>query len=879
MGDWTTISTPGGGTGTSVPDAPNVLDTTTAVVSYVDQDGNASDSGGFFVVGGTVYLPTTDVNYTRLRMILVRVTVSGGTSKVVDILKAPFAGNTQAWQSFLLPRPTQDAAIDLVEFLALNDNSVTAPSPFTISSLAVVGMSPAPEQAQSIALVEVANSRIPGELPGRTTTKLRAVLQLSGVGVMPDRGEVRLYDSTDAERYGVIGGQIFPITFPVGDDPYIEFPAYAPTINEVWYVKVSLASASSANAWATAVASSNLSISGLGLPAADEITNLTISAGSGGNFPYNAISPDKTQYWLIPSAAYDDTNCVSDPNAFFVRVTVTACDASHNPCGPEQSWAGTQVSEHGGLYDCGGLMGNYGTTGYGTTFSANIAYVRFKVYVCNRVDQTLNAWANPACATLQTGVGNGAGYVDKMVAASGAVPAGLLDAGRMTTGWGSGLIYDAGTGKPRIYYGPGMGDDGSGRAVPKLDTPLAVLNDKITVANQGITNQYLGVSAVAAANMQANAVTQANGALAVNAVVDANVANVGLAKLIFGTAIFVGNAYFSRGSGYPIMALTASGMYLYAAAASGGGDGLTNHPYVAVEYNQIGLFSGGNESLTMSASSLTLWSVNGNSGYPYLNLTWNNGIILNNGSFNATVTANQISLSYLYGGSTVLNAAGVKVLNGTYSVHVTSQYVRLYSVDGSTSSPYIEVSSTSGLMLRNGDYALVATASSLYLAYGSGAATVVQSDGVYIYLVKDNTSYPYLKITSSGFFQINGSHTVNISSDSLSTSYGAFLRFYTTATSDGTTMGLRANVSSGIFVSSTITDQFIHIFGGSHDIVITGASGLYAASSILIDGNKVLGARQTGLGSPSGWSTVSDALSWCQALYTRLSTGGHGLVT
>lgn len=44
-------------------------------------------------------------------------------------------------------------------------------------------------------------------------------------------------------------------------------------------------------------------------------------------------------------------------------------------------------------------------------------------------------------------------------------------------------------------------------------------------------------------------------------------------------------------------------------------------------------------------------------------------------------------------------------------------------------------------------------------------------------------------------------------------------------------------------------------------------------TSISFDGTQVMGPRQTGLGSPTGWADAT-ALSWAQALYTRLSTLG-----
>lgn len=169
-----------------------------------------------------------------------------------------------------------------------------------------------------------------------------------------------------------------------------------------------------------AVSSASFTIGKLAAPIASLIPALTLSTSAGGSYPYNAIREDGSQYWQL-LVTFDDSAALGVPDAFYTRVTAQDLDSSHNPVGAEVPFFGAQVS--GGTHS-EVLMGDYGTLGYGYTRSGNVAYLRLKRYVCNRVDQTAQSFANAACATLQTAT---ASYVDVLVATGGGTPAGKMD--------------------------------------------------------------------------------------------------------------------------------------------------------------------------------------------------------------------------------------------------------------------------------------------------------------------------------------------------------------------------------------------------------------------------------------------------------------------
>ena len=419
-----------------------------------------------------------------------------------------------------------------------------------------------------------------------------------------------------------------------------------------------------------AITSASFTVEAVSLPLATDITSLTIPSGAGGSWPYNVIPPDGTQYASIPSVSYNDATAAADPNAYFIRITAQDYGTSHGPTdtgvGPEQAFAGTQVSQTGATYTSGPLLVAYGLTGYNYTRTGPIAYVRFRVYACNEIDQTPNSFMNAACANLQTGIGSGAGYVDIEVAAGGALPAGALDLGRATN------------------FGP----------------TFAISGGALVLLNASITNAFLAAGAVEATNLAAasvgattlqyNAVTAANGALAANAVVDSNIASVSIGKVIAGTVVFTGAVYMSQGSTGPVIALLDSGVYLYSIAGTGQ-TGLTNNPYVGITNSIIGVYSGGNPSVTVDASGVFLWSVNGNTSSPYMSMS-SFGVDLYNGSVQLSMTAGQMLFTYSGGATLTLTSTQVILANGTVQLVLAAGQGVFTSPTGSVSINAAELS-------------------------------------------------------------------------------------------------------------------------------------------------------------------------------------------
>jgi hypothetical protein len=207
-------------------------------------------------------------------------------------------------------------------------------------------------------------------------------------------------------------------------------------------------------------------------------------------------------------------------------------------------------------------------------------------------------------------------------------------------------------------------------------------------------------------------------------VIDSNVVSVGINKVTYGTSIFAGDVVLSRGISLPVIVLSNTALTLFGQAdASTGATGLTSHPYVAIQSAGISLFSGGNPSVTVTSSSVTLWGVNGNTGYPYLSLA-SSALTITAGSFTNTTSASQITLAYSGGASLTLNSAVVKILNGTYSVVLSASSIYLYSIDGNTGYPYVSITS-GGLTIVGGSLTSpTISGGSLSITTASGTLTV-----------------------------------------------------------------------------------------------------------------------------------------------------------
>ncbi len=407
-----------------IPNAPNI--TSAACSAYYGLSGDFSAYG----LQGTITIPTGDAAYSHLKEIDIAATFPDGSGAPVGTLYAAFSGGTVTFKGpATLPQTGTSQTVTLT-FTCKNDAGVATPSPVTVSvtvqASAVTGFTSA---------VEVGTRYIdPADAATRLVRMTVGFVPILNGGQVPQNVTYLLSKDSGA-TFTWINWQPMKT---VGQT--ISFWSMAPGSTETWVVaafagaqpsvSVPITAANLTTLYPGAVVSSGFTVIGLSLPSATLISTLAIASGAGGSFPYNAVRPDGSQYYSIPSISYTDV--LTDPNAFFFRVTVQDLDASHNPIGPEQAFFGNQVGSVGATQTSPALQGDYGTNGYAYTRTGNLAYVRLKLYACNRIDMTVASFSNSLCAARQSGVGSGAGYVDVLVATSGAIPPGAIPGARVT---------------------------------------------------------------------------------------------------------------------------------------------------------------------------------------------------------------------------------------------------------------------------------------------------------------------------------------------------------------------------------------------------------------------------------------------------------------
>lgn len=887
---------PVGPSGSAGTPAPNIISTTAAAAYFLN--GNISSFG----FSGVITLPTSDPNYSHLLAIQV---MAFGPGAVVGTqiawLPAPYSGSTVSYSGGQFTQPTTNQVWTLY-FIALNEYDSPTASPVsasvTVQASAVTAVSGAFSASNNT--VDPITRQVHAHPTFIPTMNAGIVPQVDAFWLSQDGGTT----------YGFYGN----VTINTVGQSFAA-DTIAPTTSQTWkfaclagwFSYSSSVPIPAGSLPAGVVFSGNITISALPLPSATDVTVLTVVAGVAGSFPYNTSNPDGAgQYWCIPNISYSDSGCLSDVNAWVVSITaqdLSASKAAVTTYGPKGT--GEHVTGLGGLisqtgvtnyYPAPGLEGEYDIYGLPYVRSSPIAYVRLRVYVCNRADQSSNPWANSLAATLQTGIGGGLGYVDVEVAAGGADPPGLIQMDRADPntigpgltqtsaklqlgtgnvanslmnpgfddqnpatgtaahwtmepnggtatvisspgvalsgnymlqlhggtpsyaqsdfiavvyqqvyyiqGWvlsdsganGTAAIYAAWydhTGTfvssvavfsgvpapgpsawvsyggtvtvpanvssmalqpqiagnttnnwyfdslyviPQVSTGLGTQPNGSGGVQAQLATPLTTVGNAITLANNSITAPYMGVDAITTAN--STTVVQAL------ALVDSIIASVGLNKLAAttltqGTAIFTGDAIFSRGSGNPLVDLSSTGMFLYSTAVSGGGSGLTSSPYVAIQSSGIGLWlNAGGPNLTMNSTAITI----------------------TNGSFVATIGASEIKMAYSASVLAVLNASFLTITNGSYSVQLSSSNIILSSSAGQTLSL-----SSSAIQIANGSYALTANASSIVLTNGAGTTATLSAGSFQI----QATSSDYIQIVSGSINISSGGLTSFISGNTL----------------------------------------------------------------------------------------------------------------
>jgi len=228
----------------------------------------------------------------------------------------------------------------------------------------------------------------------------------------------------------------------------------------------------------------------------------------------------------------------------------------------------------------------------------------------------------------------------------------------------------------------------------KVGGPISVnTSGQLTLAVAGVTSTYLAAASVDATKLAAGAVT--NAAIALNAVNGNNLNSAGISQ------VFTGAVVLSEGSGNPVMVLTNSGLSLFGAANGPGTAGLTNYPFVQIQNTGM-LIYGGIGSSTGAAT--------------FINAT---GVLLSS----ATTGSGTPNFSQPY---TSISASGTLISSGSggSSVSITPGQLRIYSVDGDTTHPYININATTGIQITNSVGTMSLSATGFSIAVFSGANIV-----------------------------------------------------------------------------------------------------------------------------------------------------------
>lgn len=233
----------------------------------------------------------------------------------------------------------------------------------------------------------------------------------------------------------------------------------------------------------------------------------------------------------------------------------------------------------------------------------------------------------------------------------------------------------------------------------------------LTIGPGEISNAYLGNQVVHANNMAANAITVANDALAAASVVDPKIVSLGINKVTYGTSVFAGDVVLSRGLGQPIIYLknvtsgsdpaqNPTGIYLFGQSdATTGTTGLTSHPYAVFQSGGLSFFSGGNgPQILLTATGLTIWTVQGDVSHPYFTVT-GTALTFVNGPNSVTINSN--ALAFVDGSNNNrldMSSAGISVANSTNRLVITPSQLQLQLAGVAQ----ITISATNGIVLSNG---------------------------------------------------------------------------------------------------------------------------------------------------------------------------------
>ncbi len=410
--------------------APNAKSATADPTYFLD--GNDP----VFGFSGVITLPTDDPNFSTLQAGAFQVMAfAPDDTKGGQIAWIPgdlFGEDTVAYTGGQFTQPTSIVDGWVVKVYAVNSSGTWSKDPVVVSAITIQpsAVRTAVGSFSTINNTVDKDTRQVHAHPAVTVKMVEDTAQsLASVWVSQD----------NADTFGFYG--VFPVA-PGGST--IPVDTIAPTEAEIWEFacqagwtsyssSVPLPKAQMLDLIAgkgPVVYSGPVALSALELPLSHLIqtrspsdpgylTVMAPAAGESQSFPYNySAGKGLVPYWCIPWITYDDTPCVDDSASFFVRITVQSLDANKQPISPERPYDGTQVT--GDTQTCQPLMGPYGPDISGMSPN-NVAYLRIRVYVCNRADQTSASFLNAAAGTLQTWVGVD-GHLDILVAQDGAIP-------------------------------------------------------------------------------------------------------------------------------------------------------------------------------------------------------------------------------------------------------------------------------------------------------------------------------------------------------------------------------------------------------------------------------------------------------------------------
>jgi hypothetical protein len=399
-------------------------------------------------------------------------------------------------------------------------------------------------------------------------------------------------------------------------------------------------------------------------------------------------------------------------------------------------------------------------------------------------------------------------------------------------------------------------------------SPISNINGKLSIMPQGISKVYIANNAIGSAQLANDAITVANSTRVVQALalVDSIIGSVGLNKLAAttvtqGTAIFTGDAIFSRGSSNPLIDISSVGLFLYGVANSGGTAGLTASPYVAIENTGIGSFSG----------AVTTWLI----GTTY--------------AANAIVTHGGVNYYSIAGGNvghTPPNATYWVPMSSTSSVgpnvFINPTSINLYTVGSSITDPFVSLQAT-GLGIYAALYQLEITASGIQGSY-NGTVNMQLYQGS---LILTSGLYNITVQAGSLTMSYNSTNYLSMSSTGITLAAGTVLTS-PTITVTGSTFTVNIDTTNGVLLTNTSNASVTTLTSGYVDVYDdTGgrgvAEGLLTKNrfsiSTNISGTTYFVSAAVGTGSAGTLLQISNTINsiTLEPSNIQISVSGHTL--